>query len=64
MKPTRQRATAFSIPDFADQLCDAILSRLAERPSEYLPSKQVVEGSNPFSRSNSPLRQRQRPIHS
>ncbi len=53
MKPPPNRATALSVSHFADQLCDAILSRLAERSLVYLPSKQAVAGSNPVSRSKS-----------
>ena len=40
-------ATAFNESNAMDQLCDALLSKLAERIEGRLPSKQRVAGSNP-----------------
>ena len=43
----RRRATALPNSQFLDQLCDAIISKLAQRAEEQLPSKQRFAGSNP-----------------
>jgi hypothetical protein len=48
----RKRAPASRNSQLIDQLCDALVPKLAERVNQLLPSKQVVVGSTPISRSN------------
>jgi len=45
------RVLASLPPDAVDQLCDLLLLKLADRQKGCLLPKQVVEGSNPFTRS-------------
>ena len=48
----KRRAPALSNPELVDQLCDLILAKLSDRERQPLPSKQVVVGSSPISRSS------------
>jgi len=43
----KRGATALTNSLSLDQLCDAVISKLAERVERQLPSKQRVVGSNP-----------------
>ena len=51
----KNRVTAFTNTELVDQLCDAVISKLAERVPGFLPSKQWVESSS-LSRDASKLR--------
>jgi hypothetical protein len=43
----KQRATALTNAQVLDQLCDLLISKLEERLTSHMSSKQQVVGSNP-----------------
>ena len=49
---TQKRVPALTNDGLLDQLCDMLLAKLSERQNGFLPSKQVVAGSSPVSRSS------------